>query len=329
MKHRNSAPKRLFALALAALTAFSTVSCRVAYKGDFLLTEEATTAAPETERTPEPDTKPVTEPVTEEETTAEPVTEEETTAEPETEPETTPVEPQGLDYTLKNNGTYEVSGIGTCKDKNLVIPNEYNGKPVTGIGDYAFFSCSSLTSVTIGDGVTSIGYEAFSDCDSLTHISVAEKNQHYAALDGVLYSKDMTTLICCPGGKSAVTIPDSVTSIGGSAFSNCGSLTDITIPAGVTSIGDSAFYGCDSLISVTIPDSVTSIGHEAFSWCTSLISIAIPDGVTSIGGWAFSYCSSLTDIYYTGTEAEWNAITKGDDWDFNTPAYTLHFNHQP
>ena len=72
-----------------------------------------------------------------------------------------------------------------------------------------------------------------------------------------------------------------------------------------------------------------SIGEYAFTGCMSLPSIVIPDSVTSIGAWAFGNCYSLTDIYFTGTESEWNAITKGSDWDSGTPAYTLHFNYVP
>ena len=74
---------------------------------------------------------------------------------------------------------------------------------------------------------------------------------------------------------------------------------------------------------------VTRIGDGAFRYCSGLTSVTIPDSVTCIDYGAFSYCTSLTDIYYTGTEAEWNAIAKGSAWDYNTPAYTLHFNHQP
>ena len=94
----------------------------------------------------------------------------------------------------------------------------------------------------------------------------------------------------------SITIPDSVTSIGDSAFSGCRSLTDITIPDSVTSIGCEAFYNCSSLTNITIPDGVTSIGDGAFSCCRSLTDITIPDSVTSIGCEAFYNCSSLTNI---------------------------------
>ena len=89
---------------------------------------------------------------------------------------------------------------------------------------------------------------------------------------------------------TSVTIPNSVTSIGNSAFEGCCSLTSVTIPNSVTSIGNSAFNDCDSLTSVTIPNSVTSIGDAAFEGCSSLTSVTIPNSVTSIGNWAFNHC---------------------------------------
>ena len=206
---------------------------------------------------------------------------------------------------------------------------------VTSIGEQAFSYCKSLTSVTIPDSVTSIGVGAFASCTSLTGIWVTEGNSHYSSdASGVLFNKDKTTLVQCPGTLAAcmipdsvtsivgyafdgcasltsVAIPDGVTSIGHGAFYNCTSLTSVTIPDGVTSIGNSAFYNCTSLTSVTIPDGVTSIGVYTFSGCTSLTSVTIPDGVTSIGDWAFYRCESFTDIYFTGTESAWNSIAIG------------------
>ena len=129
---------------------------------------------------------------------------------------------------------------------SVTIPNS-----VTSIGEYAFYDCKSLTSVTIPGSVTSIGLYAFASCTSLTGIWVAEGNSHYANdASGVLFNKDKTTLVQCPGAFAAYTIPDSV-----------------------TSIGEWAFYWCTSLTSVTIPDGVTSIGWRAFSNCTSLTDV--------------------------------------------------------
>ena len=174
---------------------------------------------------------------------------------------------------------------------SVTIPNS-----VTSIGESAFSGCSGLTSVTIPNNVTSIAWSAFSNCSGLTSIDVASENTHYSSIDGVLYNYAQDTLIQCPGAKTSVTIPNSVTSIGGGAFYGCSGLISVTIGNNVTSIGDDAFYECSGLISVTIPNSVTSIGDYAFFGCSGLTSVTIGNSVTSIGDYAFYSCSSLTSI---------------------------------
>ena len=131
------------------------------------------------------------------------------------------------------------------------------------LGDYVFYDCSGLTSLTIPSSVTEIGESAFSGCRGLT----------------------------------SLTIPSGVTSIGYSAFRDCSGLTSLTIPSSVTSISWNAFSGCSGLTSLTIPSSVTEIGDGAFSGCSGLTSLTIPPSVTSIGSEAFRDCSGLTSIY--------------------------------
>jgi len=173
---------------------------------------------------------------------------------------------------------------------SIIIPDS-----VTNISQYAFRGCNGLTSVTIGSSVTSIGNNAFSGCDNLTSMTVDSNNTVYDSrnnCNGIINTSTNAIIQCC---KNTI-IPDSVTSIGYSAFSNCIGLTSIDIPDSVTSIDDSAFYGCTNLTSIDIPDSVTSIDANVFNGCSSLTSVTIGSGVTSIGNYAFQDCSSLTII---------------------------------
>ncbi len=176
---------------------------------------------------------------------------------------------------------------------SITIPDS-----VISIGDYAFNLCSSLTSVAIPDSVTSIGDIAFLNCYSLTYITISDSNKNYSDIDGVLFNKGQSELICYPAGRTddSYIIPDSVTSIGRAAIHDCSSLASITMPDIVTSIGNNAFEGCSSLTSITIPDGVISIGDYAFNLCSSLTSVTIPDSVTSIGCGAFAQCDGLTSI---------------------------------
>jgi uncharacterized repeat protein (TIGR02543 family) len=202
------------------------------------------------------------------------------------------------------------------------------GYPVTAIGDGAFSSVDSLTSVTIQSGVISIGYGAFRICSSLEYVSIPDsvasigkrafycsfshenfsdtivslkqidvdaQNANYSSVDGVLFSRDKTKLIVYPPKKAgaAYEVPDSVTDIDDNAFANALTLASLTIPSGVEAIGNYAFAHC-GLTSCILPDSVSSIGDAAFAFCPYLTSIVIPDSVVSIGEWAFSYCISLT-----------------------------------
>ena len=186
---------------------------------------------------------------------------------------------------------------GTLTD--VVIPSYYKGNRVTSIGSNAFEDCSELTSITIPDSVTNIGDSAFYGCSKLQDLYITDIMAwcNISGLNNLMwYGSSNKRLYINNELVTSITIPDSVTSIGGYAFSFCTGLTSVVIPDSVTSISDCAFRDCTSLTTVTIPDSVTSIDGSAFSGCTGLTSITIPDSVTSIGFAAFFGCTGLTSV---------------------------------
>lgn len=153
----------------------------------------------------------------------------------------------------------------------------------------------------------------------------------YTSSDGNIVTpfKESTTLPTIVSntyvdGKGVIKCASDITSIGKQAFLYRDSLTSVTIPNSVTSIGVGAFSHCSSLTSATIPNNVTSIRDDTFFNCIGLLSIIIPNSVTSIGKWAFGSCSSLSTISYTGTIAQWNAITKYENWRYKVPATVVH-----
>ena len=211
---------------------------------------------------------------------------------------------------------------GCEKLVNIEIPNS-----VTSIGYYAFSSCVNLPNITIPNSVNTIGKGAFSGCTSLANITVEANNARFSSVEGILYNKEKTELLCYPRGKedTAFTVPCSVTHIGEGAFSSCAHLANITIPNSVKSIGSEAFYNCANLVTFDISDSVTSISDYTFMGCTSLESVAIPNSVTSIGDYAFYNCTALMDVYYYGSVNMRNDMSFGGGNDFLSNA-NWHYN---
>ena len=195
--------------------------------------------------------------------------------------------PEGV-TSIESSVFYGCSGL----TGNLVIP-----EGVTSIGGWAFRDCSGFTgNLVIPKGVTSIGLVAFGGCNSLKKITVEDDNTKYKDIDGVLYNKAGTELLCVPAGKiGEFVIPEGVTRIVYRAFYGCSGLTgELVIPEGVTGIEMDTFLGCSSLASVNIPSSVTDI---------TLF-------FTSCDGWytPFASCSSLTKILVKEGNTEYTSI---------------------
>ena len=229
----------------------------------------------------------------------------------------------------------------------IVLPGS-----VTSIGEYAFYNCNSLTVIEIPEGVTTLGNSAFFGCDNLKEIRYnARAAADLTGLSGAFRSAGASvggvkvifgeSVEKIPGNifsncesLTSVTIGSNVTSIGDNAFLGCKGLVEINYNAraaecaedsfdsgdglkvtfgdSVERIPDYIFQDCPGLTSVTIGSSATTIGHYAFNRCTGLTSIKIPESMTNIGYMAFSGCTSLADVYYGGTERQWNAITIDD-----------------
>ena len=216
-----------------------------------------------------------------------------------------------LTWTIDNNEVLTISGTGRIPDYNdsssggnntapwygyaYQIKKVVLGSGVQNIGNDAFADCYGMTDITIPDGVTSIGDSAFDGCSALTEISIP----------GTVCSIGSWAFSRC--ALREVEIPQGITSIQSDTFWACTQLTKITIPASVTSIGYEAFSGC-ALREVEIPQGITSIQSRTFQNCTYLTKITIPDSVTSVDIYAFLDCHALKNVYYGGTEAQWEGM---------------------
>ncbi len=177
-------------------------------------------------------------------------------------------------WTIRMNDSFTeitICGINDVQyNESVTIPDNFDGVPVTAIGDGAF-SYTSIGSVTIPSSVKKIGYNAFYNCDNLT----------------------------------SFTIPDSVTSMGNSIFSSCDKLSSVVLPKGTTYIPESMFYNCYNLTSVTVPSTVTEIKREAFKGCKSL-NLTIPATVTTVGRNIFSGCATISLSYKIQVAKKYN-----------------------
>ena len=253
---------------------------------------------------------------------------------------------ENLTWTLdESSGTLTISGSGKIKDNaahyedwddNKIYTVIFNGSitsigrsafekchgissiqipnTVTNIGEFAFAFCSSLKSITIPNSVTAIGYDAFLGCGSLTSITIPNS-----------VTTISNQMFCDCVSLTSIIIPNSVLSIGSKAFYNCYNLKSVTIPDSITSIPEGLFYHCIYLESIELPNSVTSIEQYAFFGCSNLTSITLPNSIKSIKKAAYKNCDCLTDVYFLGSEDDWNRISI---WSENDPLQNaiIHFN---
>ena len=238
------------------------------------------------------------------------------------------------------------------------------GSKVTSITSEAFVDCKSLESITLPEGIISVAAGAFLGCDNLSRINISDNNPYYTSVDGMLFNKDKTEIIIYPAGKTdaVYVIPDRVTTISRNAFIEPTYLQEIVIHAGVTNIEEGAFSSCNlNAISVDkdneyycsvngalfskdkttlyqypigktadtyqIPDGVNTIAYSAFWGSSNLRSVVIPESVTFIDEGAFISCHSLTDVYYTGTEEQWENVVVDTEFNYSLADAQMHFNY--
>ncbi|WP_444441695.1 leucine-rich repeat protein [Pseudoruminococcus massiliensis] len=229
-------------------------------------------------------------------------------------------------YKEYQNDTLHIVGY-KGKLEDLVIPEKYSNKVITGIDPMAFSGCSQIRSVTISKNIQSISLNnrscnmnPFYDCIYMKNIYVDEDNRYFTSVDGVLYNKSKTELLFYPSYKSdsSYTILDSVTKIEVGAFQRNGIVTEVILPKNIKTISKEAFLECTSLQKIEIPSGITEISESLFSGCKSLNDITLPNTIKEIKSNAFYKCSGLRKITLPESVETLNFLAFGDCTMLNT-----------
>lgn len=208
-------------------------------------------------------------------------------------------EKSDLDFELNADGeSYSVTGIGEYKNSAVVIPSEYNGLPVTSIGQGAFSGNTKIESVVFSETVKEIGDNAFNGCSAIKNIEVPDNVETIGS----------SAFAECTGLRKVI-LSNSITVINAQTFYNCSKLAVVEMNK-VKSIGKEAFRGCN-MSYIEFPDSVESIGVNAFSWCQELKTVVIGKGLTSIRSGAFANCRYLASVTFANTKGWYITMAPG------------------
>lgn len=224
-----------------------------------------------------------------------------------------------------DNLSYEAANgeitITSYKDKTtvkeLVIPDEIDDMPVTVIGEFGVMNSETLQKITIGKNVKEIGGWAFSSDTALKEFVVDPENQYFVSVDGVLYTKDMKTLVYFPAGKEVetgvYTVPDGVETLRTKCFYKCSNIKEVILPDSVKDIQEKTFHKCENLEKLTFSENteLEHIGKDAFAYCTGLKSFTVPACVKAIDEYAFYNCTNLLDFKVLPKEGD---MTLGKKW---------------
>ncbi len=233
-------------------------------------------------------------------------------------------------YSVDEDGNATITNVDTLISGDIAVPSTLGDHIVTEIGSQSFMNCDKITSVIFPNGVLKIGHSAFFRCDTLESVFISEsveyiesrafqwcpnliritvdpKNLKYSSDEyDVFFDKKKTTLIQCPSKIPQI---------------------EYRIPNGVINIENEAFYNCKKLTSIVVPNGVTKIGSYAFAHCDNLVKIILPNSLISIGIYTFYPSKTLTDVYFSGTEEEWNAIEIGSYNNDGLENAMIHYNY--
>ena len=214
-----------------------------------------------------------------------------------------------LEYEIVNDEVIITKYTDSTQRTEITVPDEIEGLPVTEIADFSLFNCESLKKIYIGKNVCKIGEWSMTNNQGLTEFVVDEANEYFCSVDGVLFTKDMKTIIYYPPAKDIIfnkygeaqnttkySIPNGVETIRTKAFYKCYYVDEISIPEDVKSIEEKAFHRTSALTQLVLPDSLEFIGKDAFAYCDKIEKVTIPESVKEIDEYAFFNCSSMKEL---------------------------------
>lgn len=238
-----------------------------------------------------------------------------------------------LEYKIENGEAVITGYTDSTERTEIVVPDEIDGCPVTEIADYSLFNAESLTKITIGKNVKTIGTWAMTNNQRLQEFAVAEGNEYFTAVDGILFTKDMKTILYYPNAKGVTfskygdpqhrdsskddfvsidyVIPEGVETISSKAFYKCYYIDHISIPDSVTRIEEKAFHRCESVKNLELPKNLEFIGKDAFAYCYGIEKITIPSTIKQIDEYAFFFCDNIKEL---NIEAKEENIQLGKNW---------------
>ncbi len=211
-------------------------------------------------------------------------------------------------YTVENGEVIILDYLGS--DVDIVIPSTIDELPVTHIASRAFQQVSGLKTVTVPACVRVIEGNVFDFNPGLTDVFVDEENPYFKSVDGILFDKEMSTLLFYPDGKDASSykVPESVTVVGAMAFGGCDNLRTVELPEGLLFIGQNAFFMNDGIRELHLPDSLIAVGDEAFDYCDELHTVTMGKNLEYIGEAPFNNCPSLKTLVCDGKNTNYMTV---------------------